>query len=94
VIAERNVVARPGDANYGNVRARNPEAIDEMRRLRRAGTSCATIAEQFGVSVRTVYRYVESRIRYHDVVIDGWVATFARRPREAPWRVSDWKRVR
>lgn len=88
---ERATVARPPDSNLGPLRARKPEAIAEMRRLAGGGASMRSIAEQFGVSVRTVYRYLVPGTKYFEVQIEGWLATFARSPGKAPWRVSRWE---
>jgi hypothetical protein len=52
------------------------------------------IAEQYGVSKRTVYRYLEAGLlEYFDVELDGWSATFAVSARRPPWRVSRWYRT-
>jgi transposase len=88
---ERIAVARPADANAGPLRARSPEAIDEMRRLHRGGASMDAVAEQFGVSKRTVYRYLNAA-EYFDIEVAGWIATFAVSEGKAPWRVSAWRR--
>jgi AcrR family transcriptional regulator len=89
---DRLTVARPLDANLGPIRARRPDAVAEMARLRRGGVSMDVIAEQYGVSKRTVYRYLEPELSYFEIAVDGWVATFARRPRQAPFRVGPWRR--
>jgi hypothetical protein len=87
---ERVAVTRPADANYGAIRARMPAAIAEMRRLRAAGVPVATISEQFGISLRTAYRYLVDA-DYVDIAVAGWTATFAVSPGKPPWRVSPWR---
>lgn len=52
-----------------------------------------SIARIYGVSVRTVYRYLEGAPTYATVELDGWMATFASSAGRAPWRVSRWKRA-
>lgn len=91
---DRMTVARPPDANLtGPIRARRPDAVSEIRRLAGGGASMDLIAEQYGVSKRTVYRYLERGLEYFDVEMGGWVATFAVSARRPPWRVSEWQRA-
>jgi DNA invertase Pin-like site-specific DNA recombinase len=91
---DRTTVARPPDANLtGPLRARRPDTVLEIQRLAGGGASMALIAEQFGVSKRTVYRYLERGLEYFDVELDGWSATFAVCDRRPPWRVSQWQRT-
>jgi hypothetical protein len=89
---DRAAVARPADSNLGPVRARPPAAVIAMRRYADAGVAVPAIAEQFGVSRRTVYRYLREDVDYYTVPIDGWVATFAQAEGRAPWRVTPWRR--
>ena len=92
-IYERTAVDRPADANLGPVRARRPESVEAMRAMHNAGVHVALIAEQFGVSVRTVYRYLDVDVIYSEVELDGWVAVFARARDRAPWRVTAWSKA-
>lgn len=88
---DRLTVARPADANLtGVIRARQPGSVVAMRRLRAAGVHVEVIAEQFGVSKRTAYRYLRAGTM-HTVEISGWVAEFEIRPGETPVRVSVWR---
>lgn len=89
---DRLTVARPADANFGPIRARDPKAIAAMDNMRRGGASMTDVAAAFGVSKRTAYRYLAPDLVYVEIVVDGWAATFARRPRHAPWRVGPWRR--
>jgi hypothetical protein len=92
-IYERVVVDRPPDANLGPVRALGPATVAELDRLRRGGVSMKAIAERYGISVRTAYRYLEASPTYATVDVEGWTATFAIAPGRAPWRVSRWRRA-
>lgn len=88
---ERVAVTRPPDANFGPIRARMPASIGEMRRLRAGGVPVRDIADQFGISVRTTFRYLTDA-DYVDVAAGGWTATFAVASGKPPWRVSAWRR--
>lgn len=91
-VYERIAVARPEDATLGPVRARMPRQVAEMRRMRARGASMDDIAAAYGVSKRTVYRYLAAGVTEH--VVGG--ADGARPSRSAgavPWRVSRWGRA-
>lgn len=90
---DRTTVARPPDANYGRLRARTPEQVAEMSRMRRGGASMKAIADAFGLSVRTVYRYLTPAAGWFDVTVGDWTAVFVTEPGRAPVRVSAWRRV-
>lgn len=51
------------------------------------------IAAAYGVSKRTVYRYLAAGVTEQVVEVAGWRATFAVRCGVAPWRVSPWERA-
>jgi hypothetical protein len=52
------------------------------------------IAEAYGVSMRTVYRYLADSDSVEEVVATGgWSATFVSRPGTEPRRVTPWERV-
>lgn len=91
MIGERVAVARPADANMGPIRARPPAAVAAMRRMHDGGASPAAIAEAYGVSIRTVYRYLDPTLEYFEVQVGAWVADFATRPGSPPWRVGAWR---
>jgi hypothetical protein len=90
---EQPAVARPADANLGPIRARRPDQVAEIRRLRRGGASVRVIAEEFGISVRTAYRYLAHRGDMEVVEVRGWRATFEILPGTGPRRVSGWRRA-
>lgn len=92
LVRERVVVDPAPGANLGKVRARSVEQIAEMRRLRAGGVAIPAIAHAYGLSTRTVHRYVKDDEVY-DVSIDGWTATFAVRRGHEPVRVSRWERL-
>jgi hypothetical protein len=50
------------------------------------------IAQAYGVSKRTAYRYLAADVTEYSVEVAGWRATFATSPGDAPWRVSRWTR--
>lgn len=89
---ERVAVTRPADANFGPIRARTPASVAEIHRLRSAGVPNRAIAEQFGISVRTVQRYLNDS-DHVEIAVAGWSATFAIAPNRPPWRVSAWRRA-
>lgn len=92
LVRERILLDPPPRANLGPVRARTPEQIDEMRRLRDAGVSVHSIARKFELHPRTVYRYLGSDALYV-VEVDGWSATFAVRGQSTPTRITEWART-
>lgn len=47
------------------------------------------IAEEFGVSTRTIHRYLRNDVEIHEVA--GWRAAFEVRPGEPPRRVTPWE---
>jgi transposase len=55
------------------------------------GASAEGVAERYGVSRRTVYRYchITSITRLH---IEGWSAQFAIRPGHPPRQLTSWER--
>lgn len=83
-------VSRPADANLGRLRARDPEAVAAMQRMFLSGVGVRDIAESFGLSVRTAYRYL-SEGRGEPVTVLGWTALFVARS-DGPVRVSPWRR--
>jgi hypothetical protein len=51
------------------------------------------IADAFGLSVRTVYRYLSPAAGWFDVTVGDWTAVFVTEPGRPPVRVSAWRRV-
>lgn len=87
---DRMTAARPEDANNtGPVRARQPATTREIRRLFHGGATARAIAEQFGLSVRTIYRYLREGETFR-VTIGRWSALCELRADESPIRVSPW----
>ena len=77
---------------YDTVRQR--PALDEwMSRRLFSGWTNQAVATACGVSVRTVQRWRASLVSLEDVVVDGYVATFALRRGRPPARVSAWRRA-
>lgn len=93
-IYERVVVDPPANANLGPLRARSTDQVAEMARLRRGGGSMDDIARIYGVSKRTVYRYLAAGdVVEYSVEIGGWAASFEIRGGARPWRISPWRRT-
>lgn len=57
------------------------------------GVPVREVAEVYGVHLRTAYRWKHDLVALETVRVDGWTATFARRRRKPPIRVSAWERV-
>ena len=51
------------------------------------------VASIYGISKRTAYRWRKDLVAVEVVRVDGWTATFARRRRKPPVRISAWERV-
>lgn len=91
-IYERMAVARPADDNLGATRARPPAAVAAMRHERAAGVTVPAIAEQFGVTVRTAYRYLADDTETVTVRAGCWLAEFAVDGTHQPRRLTPWRR--
>ena len=51
------------------------------------------VASVYGINIRTAYRWRSELVAVETVTVDGWAATFARRRRKPPVRISTWERV-
>lgn len=86
-------VRRIGTARTVSDRALSATDIENLVRARRAGARVVDLAREYGVSRRTIYRWLHAEIRSCE--IGGYRALFAiRRPedsvREGPVQVSEW----
>jgi DNA invertase Pin-like site-specific DNA recombinase len=79
-------------ANYGSVRALDPTEIEELRRRRREGWRVQHLARAYGVTSRTIYRYLSAPPPVQ-VTVEGWRAWFVLSHRDRPLQVSAWERV-
>ena len=75
-------------------RAMNLVEIEELQRARAAGATARQLADRFGVSVRTIYRWLDTEVV--QVEVGGWAASFAIRPkgdqRPSPVQIDEWTR--
>lgn len=55
------------------------------------GAHVRLIADTYGVSPRTVYRWRSQLMSIHRVTIDGWSAWFVHRRKAPPARISEWE---
>jgi transposase len=53
------------------------------------GVSVDAIAERYGVSRRTIYRFLS--VRLERVRVEGWAAWFALSDKKAPQRLTTWE---
>jgi hypothetical protein len=58
-----------------------------------AGVHPRIVADELGVSLRTAYRWRRDVVAVEVVTVDGWTATFVRRQRRPPVRISAWERA-
>jgi transposase len=85
----------PNGAAHGphHERALDAHDIARLSERRAAGWSIEALANTYGVSKRTVYRYAQARV--HRVEVDGYEALFATGHRSSPWPVqlTRWRRA-
>lgn len=78
--------------HYGTLAKLDPEEIEELHRRRREGWTKPQLARTYGVSVRTVERYLTrglpTAIRFGE-----WVAYFQPRKKGPPSQVTGWRRA-
>jgi hypothetical protein len=72
----------------------DPRAIDAMRRYADASVPARDIAATFGVSVRTVYRYLRDPRRAVTVRVGDWEADFSTGGEQEPQRLTAWRVAR
>ena len=84
---------KPADANLGPVRAKAPESVAAIRRYHAQGVPVPTLADAFGVSVRTVYRYLGDQSLVETVTVGGWTAEFGFDDLHCPRRLTPWRRA-
>ncbi len=67
-----------------------PWQIRELQDDHRRGALVDDLAARYGVSRRTVYRYLEARVER--VFVDGWTAWFAlHNDKRSPQRLTPWE---
>lgn len=81
------LLVEDGNRN-GPFRALSVDQVAEIRRLRRQGVRVATIALRYGVTARTVYRYLKGVTL--PVNVSGWRADFVVAPGRIPRQVTPW----
>lgn len=75
-----------------HAKALEPWQIRALQDEHRLGTSCVTLADRYGVSVRTVFRYIHARVER--VYVDGWTAWFALHGDDAkPQLLTPWEQA-
>ena len=89
---ERVIVDPPADANLHGPRcALGRQEILDVRARRRAGARVADIARSYGVSTRTIQRYLRGRGDPRTIVVGRWEADFYDRGTEPPSQVTAWR---
>lgn len=72
-----------------SLRVLSVDEIEELRERRAAGWKVQALMNAYGVSRRTVYRWVSGDVV--SVQIGGWVAGFHILPGQSPQRLSSWR---
>lgn len=67
--------------------------LRQLAERRAAGWTIEALANAYGVSKRTVYRYAQ--VRVHRVEVDGYEALFATAHKSTPWpvQVTRWRSI-
>jgi transposase len=68
-----------------------PWQIQSLQDDKRKGLTVEGLAARYGVSIRTVYRYLD--VRVERIYIDGWTAWFALGAKKAPQRLTVWEQA-
>lgn len=66
-----------------------PFQIKEIQDDTRRGMTVEALASRYGISTRTVRRYLN--VRVERIYIDGWTAWFALRGTRMPQRLTAWE---
>lgn len=68
-----------------------PMQITELQDAKKRGASIDGLAERFGISRRSVYRYLRGRV-VRTYLLDGWSAFFFYDGERTPVRLTPWER--
>jgi len=77
-------------ANFGNTRALDPSETEELRQRRREGWRIEHLARAYGVSTRTIVRYLSATPPFR-VHVENWQAWFVIGQGDRPVQVSAWE---
>lgn len=87
-------MARSDLTRYAKDRPESATVDGFLARRILAGWSAEAVAVAGSVSIRTAHRWISEIVGVEDVVVGGYVATFATRRGKQPLRLGPWRRVR